>query len=79
MHRAFPVDADGNLLFGDGCLIDSRDMTVDSDGPFIATIGMQGHVVVASGGAVLVCPKDRAQDVKRVVEWLAARKRQELL
>ena len=35
-----------------------------------ALIGVEGLVVVRSGDAVLVCPRDRAQEVKRIVERL---------
>jgi hypothetical protein len=36
-------------------------------------IGMQDVLVVATGGHVLVLPKDRAQDVKKIVEQWKAR------
>jgi mannose-1-phosphate guanylyltransferase len=76
---AFPTDAAGNVAFGDHVLIDSRGTTIDSDGPFVAALGVQDLVVVVDDGAVLVCPKARAQDVKLVVEWLKERGRKELL
>ena len=49
-----------------------------SDGPLIATIGVSDLVVVAAKDAVMVCPKDRAQEVKQVVEQLKAQGREEL-
>lgn len=70
LERVFAPDAEGNLLFGDGCLLDSTGTTIDSDGPFVAALGVKDLVVVAARGAVLVCPKDRDQDVKKIVEWL---------
>ncbi|MCX6110805.1 MAG: sugar phosphate nucleotidyltransferase [Proteobacteria bacterium] len=79
LARTFGPDAHGNLLFGDGCLIDSHGTTVDTDGPFVAALGLSDHVVVSSGGAVLVCPKERCQDVKKIVDWLAERGRRDLL
>lgn len=78
ISRSFPVDHFGNWQGGDTLLIDTHHTTVDSDGPFVATIGVHDLVVVAARGAVLVCAKDRAQDVKQVVEWLSARGRHEL-
>lgn len=78
LARVFPPDADGNLLFGDGCLLDTTGTTVDSDGPFVATLGVKDLVVVAARGAVLVCPKDRDQDVKKIVDWLDAKGKREL-
>lgn len=78
LSRCFPSDAQGNLATGDCLLIDTKDTTVDTDGPFVATIGIENLVVVAAGGAVLVCAKERAQDVKKIVEWLTEKGRTQL-
>ncbi len=45
----------------------------------IAVLGVSGLVVVRTGDTVLVLPKERAQDVKRLVNELAARRREDLL
>jgi mannose-1-phosphate guanylyltransferase/mannose-6-phosphate isomerase len=79
LARAFGADADGNYVRGDACLLDATGTTVDSDGPFVAVLGAKDLCVVAAAGAVLVCPKDRAQEVKRIVDWRAAANRRELL
>lgn len=79
LAQCFAPDKAGNLAFGDTLLIDSKNTTVDSDGPFIACLGTNDLVVVAAKGAVLVCPKDKAQDVKKIVEWLQGQKREEYL
>ncbi len=50
-------DSSGNIVFGEGDTL-------------TALIGVQDLVIVRSGDAVLVCPRDRAQEVKRVVERL---------
>ena len=39
----------------------------------VATVGVNDLVVVSSGDALLVCPKDRAQDVRAVVDLLKAK------
>ena len=41
-----------------------------SDGPSVAVVGMSDVVVIATADHVLVLPKDRAQDVKKIVEEL---------
>jgi len=38
----------------------------------VATVGLEGLVVIDTPDALLVCAADRAQDVKRVVDRLAA-------
>lgn len=70
-------DAAGNLLEGDVLVLDSSNCLVRSDGMLTAVLGMQDAVVVTSADAVLVCPRDRTQDVKAIVDALKARSRKE--
>lgn len=79
LDRCFSGDAAGNLVFGDALLIDAKGTTIDTDGTFVAALGVEDLVVVAAHGAVLVCPKARAQDVKLIVERLKSLGRQELI
>ena len=80
LAQAFPSkNPNGNLIFGDAVTIDTENTTIDTDGPLIATIGLRDMVVVHHNGAILVCPKNRAQDVKKIVESLQAAKRREYL
>ena len=43
------------------------------EGKLVALVGVQDLVVVDSGDALLVIPRDRAQDVREVVERLRKR------
>lgn len=45
----------------------------------IATIGLEDVIVIDSGDAILICAKDKAQDVKKVVNWLEENGRTDLL
>jgi mannose-1-phosphate guanylyltransferase len=79
-----PADADGNVsvLAGGAAklLLESRDNVVYADGDrTVALFGVHGLVVVAVDDAVLVCPKDKAQDLKALVEHLRASGRTDLL
>lgn len=53
--------------------IESSGCIVSGNGGVVATIGVDDLIVVASGDGLLVCPKDRAQDVRLVVEALKQR------
>jgi mannose-1-phosphate guanylyltransferase len=69
-------DATGNwpVLTGGARLVaeDSRACLVYAEGPeVVALVGVSDLVVVRAGNATLVCPRSRAQDVKRIVERLA--------
>ncbi len=79
LDSCFPTDADGNIFFGSVQAIDCTGITVDSDAQVVACIGLQDLVVVSSGGAILVCRKDRSQDVKKIVEALKAQGRNQLI
>jgi mannose-1-phosphate guanylyltransferase/mannose-1-phosphate guanylyltransferase/mannose-6-phosphate isomerase len=41
-----------------------------SEGPLVATIGVENLIVVAAPDAVLIARKDQDQDVKRIVDRL---------
>jgi mannose-1-phosphate guanylyltransferase len=63
-------DEAGNVVEGPTILLDSRDCFVSAPDKLVAVIGMEGVVVVDTADALLVCPRTRSQDVKRVVEQL---------
>jgi mannose-1-phosphate guanylyltransferase len=70
-----PSDDQHNTILGQAVLIDgSRNVVASDDADtVIAVIGVSDLIVVKSGDAVLVMPKDQAQRVKEVVEALRAR------
>lgn len=70
-----PVDAAGNVIEGQAVVIDSRGCVVLGSERLVAVVGMQDVVVVDAGDAILVLPKDKSQDVRKVVEVLKAKKR----
>ena len=71
--RIWPGDDDGNTVRGDALVMDSKDCVAYSESGTVAVLGMSGVVVVRTPDATLVCPKDRARDVRRVVEALRTR------
>ncbi len=67
----FEKDADGNVIVGDGVMLDSAGNVVVSGNRLTALIGIRDLVVVHAEKATLICPKSRAQDVKQMVQLLA--------
>jgi mannose-1-phosphate guanylyltransferase/mannose-6-phosphate isomerase len=63
-------DASGNVSVGDVLLESSVNCYARSDGMLTAVVGMTDAVVVTTEDAVLVMHRDRAQDVKKIVERL---------
>ncbi len=70
-------DSDGNVLHGDVLNVNTHNSLVRTEGPAVATVGLQNVIVVATKDAVLVADKKYAQDVKQVVEKLEHSGRQE--
>jgi mannose-1-phosphate guanylyltransferase/mannose-6-phosphate isomerase len=70
-------DTDGNVSDGDVIVEDARRCYVRSHGAVTAVVGLEDVVVVNTGDAVLVMHRDRAQDVKKVVDRLKAAGRRE--
>jgi mannose-1-phosphate guanylyltransferase/mannose-6-phosphate isomerase len=60
----------GNVMNGRVVDIESADSIVYADRRVVATIGLKDMVVVDTPDATLVCPKSRAQDVKKIVDIL---------
>ena len=67
-------DASGNVITGNVIDVDSHNSIVYAEKRLVATIGLKDLVVVDTPDATLVCTKERAQDVKKVVDELKKRK-----
>jgi mannose-1-phosphate guanylyltransferase/mannose-6-phosphate isomerase len=72
-------DRAGNVVTGRVIDLESKHSIVYADRRVVATIGLQDMVVVDTPDATLVCPKSRAQDVKKVVDILKQRQAPEHL
>ncbi len=72
-------DSCGNIRTGDALTIDCKNTTVYSSGKLVAALGVDNIVIVETPDAIMVCAKDKAQDVKKIVDELNANGREELL
>lgn len=71
-------DAGGNVLQGDAIAVDTKNTLITStDGPLVAALGVEDLVIVATMDAVLIIPRDRAEDVKSIIDRLKSEKRAE--
>lgn len=69
-----PADQNGNATVGKVELLDSKNNIVISDGNRLtAIIGLEDIVVAQTPTATLVCPKSRAQELKKLVSQISAR------
>lgn len=77
LYEALPADADGNVTHGDVLAEDTNGCYLYSESRLIGTVGLKDHVVVETKDAVLVAPKDKVQDVKKLVAKIKAQGREE--
>ncbi|MEH6525379.1 MAG: mannose-1-phosphate guanylyltransferase/mannose-6-phosphate isomerase [Sneathiella sp.] len=67
----------GNVVQGDAILEDCKDTCIFGDTRLIAAIGLEDHVIIDTPDALLVAPKNRAQEVKAIVGSLQKKRRKE--
>jgi mannose-1-phosphate guanylyltransferase len=78
--RSKEYDGDNNLAVGDALLVECKDSFVSSTGKrLVACLGLKNLIVVDRDDALLVADIKRSQDIKRIVDELKNRKREELL
>ncbi len=70
LHDVLEHDENDNVFEGEYVDIDTKNCFVYSPKQLVATIGVENLVIINTKDAVLICPKDRSQDVKKVVEKL---------
>lgn len=66
------ADESGNRVRGQAILVESENCYIQSDSRMVAAVGVKDLVIVDTGDAVLVSHRERAQQVKLVVERLRA-------
>lgn len=79
LAEVLAADGDGNRVQGEVLALDSHDNLFVGTGGLVAALGVEGLVVVQVGDAVLVLPRERSQEVRRLVAELARRGRDDLL
>jgi mannose-1-phosphate guanylyltransferase len=72
-------DAQGNVVYGQQVTLDTENCILYGTDKLIATVGVKDLIIVQTGDAVLVCDREKAQDVKKIVEILEKNDKKELL
>ena len=71
MSDLYESDVAGNRIQGKVIVVESRDCFIQGEDRLVAAVGVNDLVIVDTGDAVLVADRDRAQDVKEVVNQLS--------
>ncbi len=75
LWQAGGKDEDGNVTRGDVVLCDVHNSYLHAETRLLAAVGLQNHIVVETSDAVLISPRDRVQEVKKIVDKLKAENR----
>ena len=70
---------DKNVVRGTGVVLDGTNNLIESKKQFTALVGVSDMAVIATSDAILVVPKDKAEQVKDVVDYLEKNNKDELL
>ena len=77
--HALKKGENGNAVKGDVIAYETQNSLIETDGPLVTTVGMDGVAVIVKDGSILVAKLDAAQDVKKIVETLKADERPDKL
>lgn len=67
------------MVVGNAVNVDTKNTVIYSSGKMIAAVDVTDLIIVETPDAILVCPKSKAQDVKKIVEELKAEGKEDLL
>lgn len=79
VYQTSAKDENGNVASGEVVMEDTKNSYVHSDSGLIAVVGLEDVVVVKDGDTTLVCKRENAEDVKKIVDKLKAENRNEYL
>jgi mannose-1-phosphate guanylyltransferase len=79
VYELLAKHSDDNVLAGHGLALDAAGNFLYSPTKFVAAIGVRDLIVVETPDALLIVPRDRAQDVAKIVKSLEERKLTKLL
>jgi mannose-1-phosphate guanylyltransferase/mannose-1-phosphate guanylyltransferase/mannose-6-phosphate isomerase len=74
LHAISECDSDGNACSGDVVLVETRNSLIRAgEGKRVALVGVEDLIVVAHGDDILILPRGRSQEVKKLIEAMKKR------
>lgn len=70
LSKTMELDADGNAIRGKHLGVETCNSVIVGEDKLIATMGIDSLIVVSTPDVIFVCPKDKAQDIKTIVDIL---------
>lgn len=79
MEALYDPDNSGNIEVGDTLLLDTKNVVAFSNNRLITALGVENLIIVETADSIMVCGREHAQDVKKIVETLKKNGRKEIL
>ena len=79
VYKISSKDSKKNVLFGNHLLKESTGCLIDVPKRFVGAIGIENLIVVETDDALLICPRNKAQEVKELVDTMNQKKMDEYL
>jgi mannose-1-phosphate guanylyltransferase len=79
LERINELDDNGNVIRGNILNLDTKRCIIESNGKLIATLGIEDLIIVDTEDVILICSKDKAQEVKSLIKELRIQKLEKYL
>jgi len=79
VYQTDKKDENGNAGMGEAIFLDTKNSYVSTDEGLVAVVGLDDVIVVRDGNTTLVCKRDKAEDIKKIVEQLKAENKSKYL
>ena len=70
IERLYEKDENGNVIKGNVVSVDTKKCIITGSDKLIATLGIEDVIIVDTEDALLICSKDKAQNVKEILKEL---------
>ena len=70
-------DKNDNVIKGDVFLHDVKQSYISCESSLVTAVGIENFVIIETKDAILICPRNRVQDIKKIVRQLKINKRNE--
>ncbi|WP_311062368.1 mannose-1-phosphate guanylyltransferase [Thermoanaerobacterium sp. CMT5567-10] len=74
IERLYEKDENGNVIKGNVVSVDTKKCIITGSDKLIATLGIEDVIIVDTEDALLICSKDKAQNVKEVLKEIREKK-----
>ncbi|MFQ5604518.1 MAG: mannose-1-phosphate guanylyltransferase [bacterium] len=79
VYTILSQNGEDNILLGEHVILDGKGCYIDAPKRSVAVLGLDELIVVDTDDAILICPRNRAQDVKDLVDLIKRKKMHKLL